>query len=81
MRFLRTTPGLSYQVIGDLVGEHSERCCQLLTLFTDSFDFSGELACMPCSCAPMACNHCGHCLQLTGHLHTQLLVRVTLASA
>ena len=43
VRFLRTTPNLSYDIVGELLGEPSERCCQVLELFTDSFDFSGAL--------------------------------------
>jgi hypothetical protein len=41
-RFLRMCPGLSRQLIGDLLGENNERCLRVLECFTASFDFTGE---------------------------------------
>lgn len=40
-RFLRMCPGLSRQLIGDLLGENNERCLRVLECFTASFDFTG----------------------------------------
>ena len=40
-RFLRMCPGLSRQIIGDLLGENNERCLRVLECFTASFDFTG----------------------------------------
>lgn len=40
-RFLRT-PGLSRQVIGDLLGESCENCKRLLAVFASTFEFRGE---------------------------------------
>ena len=40
-RFLRMCPGLSRQLIGDLLGENNERCLRVLERFTASFDFRG----------------------------------------
>ena len=40
-RFLRMCPGLSRQLIGDILGENNERCLRVLECFTASFDFSG----------------------------------------
>ena len=34
-------PGLSRQLIGDLLGENNERCLRVLECFTASFDFTG----------------------------------------
>lgn len=41
-RFLRMCPGLSRQIIGDLLGENNERCLRVLECFTASFDFTGN---------------------------------------
>ena len=54
-RFLRLTPGLSRQVIGELLGENNERCIRVLDLFTASFDFKGMLqghGCLMCKSTP-----------------------------
>ncbi|KAK9813749.1 hypothetical protein WJX73_006923 [Symbiochloris irregularis] len=40
-RFLRS-PGLSRQVIGDLLGENCEHCKRLLVVFASTFEFRGE---------------------------------------
>ncbi|EIE18456.1 Sec7-domain-containing protein [Coccomyxa subellipsoidea C-169] len=40
-RFLRTCPGLSKAIIGDLLGQNTERCLRVLDAFTHMFDFSG----------------------------------------
>lgn len=40
-RFLRT-PGLSRQVIGDLLGENCEHCKRLLVVFASTFEFRGQ---------------------------------------
>jgi Sec7-like guanine-nucleotide exchange factor len=40
-RFLRTCPGLSKAIIGDLLGQNNERCLRVLDAFTHMFDFSG----------------------------------------
>ena len=39
--FLRTTQGLSYAVIGEMIGDSSERCQAVLDQFTASFNFTG----------------------------------------
>lgn len=41
-RFLRMCPGLSRQIIGDLLGENNERCLRVLECYTASFDFRGR---------------------------------------
>lgn len=43
-RFLRTCPGLSKAIIGDLLGQNTERCLRVLDAFTHMFDFSGAPA-------------------------------------
>lgn len=45
-RFLRMCPGLSRQIIGDLLGENNERCLRVLECFTASFDFRGVPPCL-----------------------------------
>ena len=40
-RFLRTCPGLSKSIVGDLLGQNNERCLRILDAFTHMFDFSG----------------------------------------
>jgi hypothetical protein len=40
-RFLRTCPGLSKAIIGDLLGQNTQRCLRVLDAFTHMFDFSG----------------------------------------
>ena len=40
-RFLRSTPGLPRQLVGDLLGEVEPRCLRVLDAFTRSFDFRG----------------------------------------
>ena len=40
-RFLRTCPGLSKSIVGDLLGQNTERCLRILDAFTHMFDFSG----------------------------------------
>lgn len=40
-RFLRTCPGLSKSIIGDMLGQPNERCLGVLNAFTHMFDFSG----------------------------------------
>ena len=40
--FLRTCPGLSKSIVGDLLGQNNERCLRILESFTHMFDFSGE---------------------------------------
>ena len=40
-RFLRTCPGLSKSIIGDMLGQPNQRCLQVLDAFTHMFDFSG----------------------------------------
>ena len=35
-------PGLSRQLIGDILGENNERCLRVLECYTASFDFTGE---------------------------------------
>lgn len=40
-RFLRTCPGLSKAIIGDLLGQNTERALRVLDAFTHMFDFSG----------------------------------------
>ena len=42
-RFLRTCPGLSKAIIGDLLGQNNDRCLRVLDAFTHMFDFSGAL--------------------------------------
>lgn len=49
-RFLRTCPGLSKSIVGDLLGQNTERCLRILDAFTHMFDFSGEAfgaVCLP----------------------------------
>jgi len=41
-RFLRTCPGLSKSIVGDLLGQNNERCLRILDSFTHMFDFSGQ---------------------------------------
>ncbi|KAK9840631.1 hypothetical protein WJX81_005711 [Elliptochloris bilobata] len=40
-RFMRSTPGLPRQLVGDLLGEVEPRCLRVLDAFTRSFDFGG----------------------------------------
>ncbi|CAL8465936.1 g5472 [Coccomyxa elongata] len=40
-RFLRSCPGLSKAIIGDLLGQNNDRCLRVLDAFTHMFDFSG----------------------------------------
>ena len=40
-RFLRTCPGLSKTIAGDLLGQNNERCLRVLDAFCHMFDFSG----------------------------------------
>ncbi|KAK9807735.1 hypothetical protein WJX72_007547 [[Myrmecia] bisecta] len=40
-RFLRTCPGLSRTIIGNLLGENNEGCLRVLDEFTRSFSFEG----------------------------------------
>ena len=57
-RFLRTCPGLSKAITGDLLGQNSGRCLRVLDAFCHMFDFSGarrRTATAPQPCAGHAC--------------------------
>ncbi len=47
-RFLRTCPGLSKSIVGDLLGQNNERCLRILDSFTHMFDFSGRAILRDC---------------------------------
>lgn len=47
-RFLRTCPGLSKSIVGDLLGQNNERCLRILDSFTHMFDFSGRAISRDC---------------------------------
>lgn len=51
-RFLRTCPGLSKAIIGDLLGQNNDRCLRVLDAFTHMFDFSGALVELHISISP-----------------------------
>ena len=41
-QFLRSCPGLNKQTTGELLGEYDEFFLEVLRLFTDTFDFTGD---------------------------------------
>ena len=49
-RFLRCSPGLNKQTIGELLGEYDEFFLEVLRHFTDTFDFTGALDKPLCFC-------------------------------
>lgn len=65
-RFLRMCPGLSRQLIGDILGENNERCLRVLECYTASFDFTGT------------CSHL-HCIPALTLHHVSYLYRFTTA--
>lgn len=67
-RFLRMTPGLSSQVIGDLLGENCDHCRRLLLVYASTFEFGGAswLAWWPgCSLTSMISVVCCTCPKAT----------------
>ncbi len=56
-RFLRTCPGLSKSIVGDLLGQNTERCLRILDAFTHMFDFSGAAS------QSLCCQVCLRCLK------------------